>query len=144
MQRLADGEDLPGFALRRDVTGENLSVVAQRFHAGEAENIQGASHFVAGLRQTQTRLAGNEAGEFFPAGCERGARPVQHGRALVAGGRARHRQACLNGGIRLGAPAQRHRSNFTLIVRVAHGQGLAVSAAGPGATDETGRVHNSQ
>ena len=38
-------------AVRRDVAGEHLAVVAQRLHRGEAEDVARALHLVAGVAQ---------------------------------------------------------------------------------------------
>jgi hypothetical protein len=46
-QRFALRENLSGFPLRGDITGEDLTIVLQRFHGRELDNVLRTTDFVA-------------------------------------------------------------------------------------------------
>ncbi len=72
-QGFAGREDLAGLPLGRDVAREDLAVVPQRLHGGEAQDVEGAAHFVSGFPQGQAGFGGDDPREFLVPRGEGGA-----------------------------------------------------------------------
>src|SRR5436190_23706413 len=98
---LAQGEDLPRFALGRDVARKNLPIIPQSFRGREAKHVERPADFVAGLLQTKAGLARDELGEFLSARLDGRAGSLQDGGTLEPRRRPGHRTARLDRGFRV-------------------------------------------
>ena len=78
-------------AVRRDVPGEALAVVAQRLHRGEAEHVDRAPDLMAGVLQAQARLGADQARELLAPRAEQARDAEQDFGALVARSRPERR-----------------------------------------------------
>ena len=76
-QRLAQGVGATVLAIRGRVTGEDLSIVAQRLHGGKAEDVLRPPQLVTGVLQRQTRFERNQLGEVRFLSLQQVGDPVQ-------------------------------------------------------------------
>src|SRR6266852_640006 len=115
-QRLPCRENFPGLALWRDVAGENLAVVPQRFRGGKAQHVQRAAHFVTRLANAQARLSRDELGEFLAAPGQKAAGPVENIGAGKTGESFATGQAGFNRGFGLLPSGEEHPADQAPVV----------------------------
>ena len=85
-QRFPGGEDLAGLALCGNIAREDLTVIAQGLHGGEAEHVHCSTNLIACFPQRQAGFRGDDAGELLAPAFERGPGLLQNLGSLEAGG----------------------------------------------------------
>ena len=93
-QRFPRSENFACLALCGNIARENLTVIAQGLHGGEAENIHRPSNFIARFSQRQTGLGGDDACELLTPTFERAPGLLQNLGPLEAGGGVPERCGC--------------------------------------------------
>src|SRR5690606_23123633 len=112
----------PRLAPRRDIAGENLTVVTQGFHGREVQHVEGTSHFVAAFPKTKAAFTRDEAGELFPAGLKRRAGLLEHLVALVTAEIPRTGERRLDGVLDIFGAGEAHLAGDVAVVGVANGK----------------------
>ena len=107
-------------AVRRQIAGKTLAVVAQRLDRGEFEHVGHAADFVTRILLRQTRLQRNQIRRLFRALTQQRSRAFENLRALIA----RERRAVVRGVLERVAHVvdarHRHGADARIRVRIEH------------------------
>ena len=85
LMRFAQGEDLAGFPMWRDITGEDLPVILQCLHSGKLQHVMAPADLVGRLLETEPCLLRDERRELLCSFGKHAPGLVEDFIALVAG-----------------------------------------------------------